>query len=190
MPWFQCNSSSYQYCIQPHIEAIIMYHQLYMIDSCILEHISNYSFDIVTRMGMPASSIYMSHIIFISPIDGNHINTKTKSHHAPCNVPGPLTGEEDATMALTIRAKSPMNMYIHENDETKCFELEHAYMNIFHKAEANIHSYKHSTCSSHSLTKNMIAEVKWTRSLILRRTQSATSYVTVMFHPTIGQCAP
>ena len=33
-------------------------------------------------MGMPASSIYMSHIVFISPIDGNHINTKTKSHHA------------------------------------------------------------------------------------------------------------
>ena len=32
-------------------------------------------------MGMPASSIYMSHIICISPIDGNHINIKAKSHH-------------------------------------------------------------------------------------------------------------
>ena len=30
-----------------------------------------------------------------------------------CNVPDPLTSEEDATMALTIQAKSPMNMYIH-----------------------------------------------------------------------------
>ena len=60
----------------------LLYHQLYMIGSCILEHRSNYSFDIVTNMGMPASSIYMSHIICISPIDGNHINIKTKSHHA------------------------------------------------------------------------------------------------------------
>ena len=58
-----------------------MYHQLYMIDSCILEHRSNYSFDIVMRMGIPALSI--SQIICISPIDGNHINTKTKIHHAP-----------------------------------------------------------------------------------------------------------
>ena len=58
-----------------------MYYQLYMIGSCILEHISNYSFDNVTSMGMPASSIYMSHI-FILPIDGNQINTKIKSHHA------------------------------------------------------------------------------------------------------------
>ena len=33
-------------------------------------------------MGIPTSSIYMSHIICISPIDGNHINKKTKSHHA------------------------------------------------------------------------------------------------------------
>ena len=60
-----------------------MYHQLYVIGSCILEHRSNYSFDIVMSMGIPASSIYMSHIICISPIYGNHINTKTKSHHAP-----------------------------------------------------------------------------------------------------------
>ena len=31
-----------------------------------------------------------------------------------CNVPDPLTDEEDATMELTIRAKGPMNMYIHK----------------------------------------------------------------------------
>ena len=41
-------------------------------------------------MGMPTLSIYMSHIIFISPIDGNHINTKTKSHHAPAPEAPPL----------------------------------------------------------------------------------------------------
>ena len=34
-----------------------------------------------------------------------------------CNVPDPLIGEEDATMALTIRAESSMNMYIHKNVE-------------------------------------------------------------------------
>ena len=67
-----------------------MYHQLYMIDSCILEHRSNYYFDIVMSMGMPASSIYMSHINFISPIDGNHINTKTKRHHAPAQEAPPF----------------------------------------------------------------------------------------------------
>ena len=65
-----------------------------MIGSCILEHRSNGSFDIVMSMGMPASSIYMSDIICISPIDGNHINTKTKSHHAP------------APEAPTLRSKS------------------------------------------------------------------------------------
>ena len=54
-----------------------------MIGSSIIELRSHYYFDIVMSMGMPASSIYMSHIIFISPIDGNHINTKTKIHHAP-----------------------------------------------------------------------------------------------------------
>ena len=50
-----------------------------MIDSCILEHRSNDSFDIVMSMGMHTSSIYMSRIYCISPIDGNHINTKPKS---------------------------------------------------------------------------------------------------------------
>ena len=90
IPWVQCSSSSVQYCIQPLSEVTTMYHQLYMIGSGILEHRSNYSFDIVTSMGMPSSSIYMSHIICISPIDGNHINTKTKSHHAPAQEAPPL----------------------------------------------------------------------------------------------------
>ena len=60
-----------------------MYHQLYMIGSCILEHRSHYYFDIVMSMDIPTSSIYMSHMIFILYIDENHINTKTKSDHAP-----------------------------------------------------------------------------------------------------------
>ena len=67
-----------------------MYHQLYMIYSCILELRSHYYFDIVTSMGIPTSSLYISHIIYISPIDGNHINTKTKSHHAPTQEAPPL----------------------------------------------------------------------------------------------------
>ena len=67
-----------------------LYYQLYMICSCILEHKSNYSFYIFTSMGMPASSIYMSHMICISPINGNHINTKNKSHHAPSPEAPPL----------------------------------------------------------------------------------------------------
>ena len=41
-------------------------------------------------MGTPSSSIYISHIICISPIGGNHINTKTKSHHAPAPKAPPL----------------------------------------------------------------------------------------------------
>ena len=81
IPWVA--SSSKKYCMQPLSEATTMYHQLYMIGSCIIELRSHYSFDIITSMGMPASSIYMSHIICISPIDGNHINTKTKIHYAP-----------------------------------------------------------------------------------------------------------
>ena len=31
-----------------------------------------------------------------------------------CHVPEPSTGEEDATMALTIQETSPMNMCIHK----------------------------------------------------------------------------
>ena len=77
-----------------------------------------------------------------------------------CHVPDPPTDEEDATMVLTIRAKSPMNMCIHKIAEIKCFELEHAYMIIYHTSEENICSYKHSTCSSHLLTENMIVEIK------------------------------
>ena len=48
-----------------------------------------------------------------------------------CHVPNPSTDEEDATMALTIRATSPMNMGIHKNVETECIEVEHTHMQLF-----------------------------------------------------------
>ena len=37
-----------------------------------------------------------------------------KLYDYTCNVPNPSTGEEDATMALTIWAIGPMNMCIHK----------------------------------------------------------------------------
>ena len=91
IPWVRYSSSLDQYCIQPLIEETTMYHELYMIGSCIIEHRSHYSFEIVTSMGLPSLSIlYMSHIICISPIEWNHINTKTKIHHAPAQKAPPL----------------------------------------------------------------------------------------------------
>ena len=62
-----------------------------------------------------------------------------------CNVPDPSTSEEDATMALTIQAGGPMNMWIHKNAETECIEVQHTHMqlSIIH-SRSNIHSCKHS----------------------------------------------
>ena len=42
-----------------------MYHQLYMTGSCILEHRSNYSFDIIKSMGILARP-YTCHTLFVS----------------------------------------------------------------------------------------------------------------------------
>ena len=50
-----------------------------MIGSYILEHRSNYSFDIVTSMGMPTSSIYISHIICTHPLMGTILIQKPKA---------------------------------------------------------------------------------------------------------------
>ena len=67
-----------------------------------------------------------------------------------CHVPVPPTGEEDATPALTTRAKSPMNMEIHKIAETTClnrdFELKHAHMKliIIHSGNQQ-HSYMHAS---------------------------------------------
>ena len=79
MPWVQCSSSLDQYCIQRLIKATTMYHQLYMISSCIMEHRSDYYFDIVTSMGIPALSIYMSHIIVSHPFMGTILIQKPKA---------------------------------------------------------------------------------------------------------------
>ena len=50
-----------------------------MIGSCILEHRSNYSFDIVTSMGMPTSSI-TCHTLFVShPLMGTILIQKPKA---------------------------------------------------------------------------------------------------------------
>ena len=99
-------------------------------------------------------------------------------------------------MALTIRAKSPMNMYMHKNCWNRMLKQMYWTRTCTHEhlsctAESTcIHTSIHLTCSSFSLADITIAEVKWTRSLILRRSRSATSYVAATFHPTIGQCAP
>ena len=46
-----------------------------------------------------------------------NISSDTTNYHVPI----PPTGEEDATtMVLTIQAKSPMNIYMHEIAETEC----------------------------------------------------------------------
>ena len=48
-----------------------------------------------------------------------------RTRHLICNIPDPPTSEEDATMALTIRDGSPMNMWIHKNAKIECIEVEH-----------------------------------------------------------------
>ena len=55
-----------------------------------------------------------------------------------CNVPNPPTDEEDTTMALTIWATIPMNMWIHKITKcwnqmlkTRCTEVEHTQMQLF-----------------------------------------------------------
>ena len=56
--------------------------------------------------------------------------------------------------ASNSRAKFPMNIWIQKIAKTKCL---------------NIHTWTfiHLTCSSFSLTENKVAEMKWTRELIL-----------------------
>ena len=59
-------------------------------------------------------------------------------------------------------------------------------MPFIYIVEANIHSFKHATCSSISKYKCRCGIVKTTHLL---RTRPVTSYVAAMFHPTIGQHA-
>ena len=44
-------------------------------------------------------------------------------------------------MALTIRATSPMNMWIHKNAETKCIEVEHTQMQLFIMHSRSKHTF-------------------------------------------------
>ena len=90
IPWVQCISSLDQYCIHPLIEATIIVTTI--VHDRLLYYRSYITLFFSHRYehGMPASSIYMSHIICISPIDGNHINTKTKIHHALAQESPPL----------------------------------------------------------------------------------------------------
>ena len=120
MPWVQYTRSVLYFSLiwrKP-----LLHHQLYMIGSCILEHRSNYYFDIVTSVGIPASSIYMSHIICIFPIDGNHINTKTKptmpqpwNHHLHAanplmSVSHTLSSYRHTSRGNMLTQKSPTNL--------------------------------------------------------------------------------
>ena len=81
-----------------------------------------------------------------------------------CHVPNPPTGEEDVTMALTIQAKSPMNMGIHKicwnimlkqmlwtractHEHLSCIDaiVHHTQLQSSIRHNGNIiHSYKHS----------------------------------------------
>ena len=69
--------------------------------------------------------------------------------------------------------------------------IMHSYDYLSLHSEINMHLNKHSfTCSSFLInSKYRIAEVKYTRSLILWEPCSATSYIAATFHQTIGQRA-
>ena len=56
-------------------------------------------------------------------------------------------------------------------------------------AEANIHSFKHATCSSYSLISKYNCRGKMDMNTHLIRTRPATSCVVATFHPTTGHRA-
>ena len=102
-----------------------------------------------------------------------------------CNVPDPLTGEEDATNT------KHMGKYPHEhgqeyNAEIKILNIIHTKIPFIYIEKANIHSFKNSTCSPTSKYKCKCRIVNNTH---LIRTHPVTSYVAATFHTTIGQCA-
>ena len=102
-------------------------------------------------------------------------------------------GRDPWLKALGLRAPwtCVCKKLLKQNAKWKYIEVKHA---INHHTQRKpttfIHACIHLTCSSFLLTEIKVAEVKWTRSLILWRTRSATSYVAATFHPTIGQRAP
>ena len=91
IPWVRCINSSDQYCIEPFIEATIMYQQLYMIDSCFgsLDHTIILT---LLRAWVCPPCPYVCHILFVShPLMGTNINTKPKS---PCPESGSTTSPQ------------------------------------------------------------------------------------------------
>ena len=54
-------------------------------------------------------------------------------------------------------------------------------------AEANIHSFKDTTCSSYSLISKYKCRDEIVKNTHLIRTHPTTSHVAATFHPTIGQ---
>ena len=71
MPLFLCISWSKGYLASHWSHHYVTLFWYLLISSHILEPWSHYLFNIVMSMDMPASSIYMSHILCISPIYGN-----------------------------------------------------------------------------------------------------------------------
>ena len=92
-----------------------------------------------------------------------------------CHVPNPPTGEEDATMALTIWAKSPMNMWNHKLTKTECWN-KMIWTRTCTDAIVYHTQRKQHTFIQHSvnmfiviINRNKIAEVKWTRITYLMK---------------------
>ena len=56
-------------------------------------------------------------------------------------------------------------------------------------AKANIHLFKHATCSSYSSINKYKCRYEIVKNNHLIITCPATNYVAATFHPTIGQCA-
>ena len=86
-----------------------MYHKLYMVGSCVIEHRSHYSFDIIKSTGMPALSIYMSHIFVSHPLMGTILIQKSKStmpepmkHHLSAENPMMSVGHRMSSCPHTL----------------------------------------------------------------------------------------
>ena len=119
-----------------------------------------------------------------------YVFLKTNVRPWSCNVPDPPTSDEDATMELTIRATSPMNMCIHKTLKQNALKYNMHRYNIIHIG-SNIHSCKHSfNMFTTFINRKYDCRSKIDKVTYLIRIRSATNYVPATFHPTIGQRAP
>ena len=78
-------------------------------------------------------------------------------------------------------------MQIQSGSNTHSFN---AFMLFITHKTSTIHHVQAFHMFMNNLQSKYIGVVKCTRIHILRRSFPTTSYVTAMFHPTIGQCAP